>query len=600
MTLIPVFTPLLFVIFIYVFRVRKLELLDSLIFTLITSSLVIYCIEITNLRKHQILVICVLVVFLLSLIFKSKQPWHRDLNFKNWPILLLFVLIYSRIPANFTFLGWDELSAWVHRSKWLYFSERLWRENQLEYFPVYPPILQLFHQLFLDSSGNHFSERNVMATQFLLTILLLGSIFLNRSYKSNLTKYSALSIGLITPYFFGFSYFTVVPDFLLGLLFAYGLIRIKQLDLLEQRILIIIPLLGFITLLKPTGIVFSLLILVFMYINKSLNIFSLFGCFFSTLFFYASWSVYVEVSGIYNEGFSLAGLIGKFQKFFLQSEESSVESGLQINDSQPIPVLQKMFMDYFDGTIRFSIPFLIISILFVLRYKPPSKYLYFSLLVWVACEGMLFVTYILLMSGFEAKNTASHERYTATFFFAFALIIVAKFMDSEMRSLQVLAITVAIIASSLLSRNLYTEFRQIQPYPDAVGMRQEARTLIEGVPIQEKVSILYVEQNAPSLGYTRLLVAYEAIPSKVQAGCWSFGSPYYDSDIWTCSGSMKARLTELDFIVIKKADSQFFDLLTFENISVEKPLANGIYRIQSSNGTLALKFVRGQDLMLQN
>jgi hypothetical protein len=439
-----------------------------------------------------------------------------------------------------------------------------------------------------------------MATQFLLTILLLGSIFLNRSYKSNLTKYSALSIGLITPYFFGFSYFTVVPDFLLGLLFAYGLIRIKQLDSLEQRMIIIIPLLGFVTLLKPTGIIFSLLILVFMYINRSLNIFSLFGCFFSTLFFYVSWSVYVEVSGIYNEGFSLAGLIGKFQEFFLQSEESFVETGLQMNDSQPIPVLQKMFMDYFDGTIRFSIPFLIISILFVLRYKPPIKYLYFSLLVWVACEGMLFVTYILLMSGFEAKNTASHERYTATFFFAFALIIVAKFMDSEIKSFQVLAITVAIIASSFLSRNLYTEFRQIQPYPEAVGMRQEARTLIEGLPIQEKVSILYVEQNAPSLGYTRLLVAYEAIPSKVQAGCWSFGSPYYDSDIWTCSGSMKARLKELDFIVIKKADSQFFDLLTSENISVEKPLINGIYSIQSSNGILALKFVRGQDLMLQN
>ena len=511
------------------------------------------------------------------------------------PYYLIVIWLIVRIPNNFKFLAWDELSAWAHRSKWLYFHGSLWVKSQLEYFPMYPPILQFLHQIYLDPKGTNFSEKTVMATQVILVLALFGSIFLNDSTRNRLTKYAGLSVGLVSPYFFGFNLFTLVPDFLLGLLFAYGLVKVHIFISREERIIILLPVLGFITLLKPSGIIFSLALILYAFVRKfSLKNITLLSLW--TFFFYASWQIYVATNGIYNKGFTLAGIFGKFLFYFSKNPNSNAQSGLEMNNTNPVHVLKKMFLDYFDGTIRFALVFFTLSLCLFFRYRPDKKIIFFGLAVWVACELMLFATYIFLMSGYEADNTASHERYTATLFFAFTLVFIWNFFELEKEPFQFLGLAFVMFMNAVVPNNLIRDFESIQPYPEAVELRNDASSILKGLDIQVGLSILYVEQNAPSVGYTRLMVAYEAIPSTVEAGCWSFGSPYYPTDIWTCHGSLSAKLSQKDFVVIRHGDTQFYRLLSSEKVAFDKRLESGIFKVSTSGSTISLTTVRGKIL----
>ena len=119
-------------------------------------------------------------------------------------------------------------------------------------------------------------------------------------------------------------------------------------------------------------------------------------------------------------------------------------------------------------------------------------------------------------------------------------------------------------------------------------MRMESEVLLKKTGISGSPAILYVEQNAPSLGYTRLLLAYEAIPAKIQAGCWSFGDPYYPTDIWTCHGSLRSKLEKVDYVIIKFADEKFYDLLRKEKISFDDEITSGSFQVVKSTKGITL------------
>ena len=572
---------------------KRINFLDSLVFSLLTSGVIIYILEIFQLNRFSVVVISGIVVALFvftSMYFKRISP---SLDLFKIPYYFFAVWVVVRIPDNFKFLAWDELSAWAHRSKWLYFHGSLWVKDQLEYFPMYPPVLQFLHQIYLNPKGMIFSEKAVMASQVILILALFGSIFLNHSTRNRLTSYAGLTVGLVSPYFFGFNLFTLNPDFLLGLLFAYGLVKVHVLISREERIIILLPVLGFIALLKPSGIIFSLALVLYAYIRKfrlkDIAVFSLW-----TLFCYTSWQIYVATNGINNTGFTLAGIFGKFLSYFSKTSYSNAQSGRFVNNSNPIQVLEKMFLDYFDGTIRFALVFFALSLCLFFRYRPDKKIIYFGLAVWVACELMLFATYIFLMSGYEADNTASHERYTATLFLAFTLVFIWNFFESEKETFQFLALTTVVFMNVILPNNLIRDFESIQPYPEAIELRNDASFILKGIATQDSLSILYVEQNAPSVGYTRLMVAYEAIPSRVEAGCWSFGSRYYPEDIWTCHGSLSAKLSQKDFVVIRHGDSQFYRLLSSEKVTFDQRLASGIFKVSTSGSSISLTTVQGK------
>jgi hypothetical protein len=590
---LPILVLLQVSLFTYVLLLKNLNLFDSLIFSLLTTSLVIYILEIFHLNSFSFLILIITVIVLLILILYNLKRVNPALDFFQIPYYAIVIWIMIAIPQNFKFVAWDELSAWAHRSKWLYFNGSLWVKNQLTYFPEYPPILQFLHQIYLNPKGTNFSENAVMVAQMLLVLSLFGSIFLNHSKRNKASNYAGLLVGLLSPYFFGFNFFTLVPDFLLGLLFAYGLIRVHTLTDSKQDKFILFPLVAFIALLKPSGIIYALGIILYAYLRKfqlqKLAVLSLW-----TFFIYLSWQIYLGTNGIYNQRYTLAGISGKFFSYFTKNSLSTGQSGLDLNDTNPVHVLEKMFLDYFDGTIRFGLAFFALSVGLIFRYKPPRKLIFFGLTMWAACELMLFVTYMFLMSGYEADNTASHERYTATLFLAFTIVPIWKFFESEKETFQFLALSLVLLVNTIVPNNLFRDFEIIQPYPEAIEMRNEARITLKGISVEESFSILYVEQNAPSVGYTRLLVAYEAIPSKVEAGCWSFGEPYYPTDIWTCHGSLSAKISPQDFVVVGFGDAKFYRLLASENISYDKRLESGIFRVSTIDKRIVLVALRGK------
>jgi hypothetical protein len=488
------------------------------------------------------------------------------------------------IPSNFKFLAWDELSAWANRSKFLYEQGVLWTEGDLEFFPFYPPILQTLHQIFLPASSS-FNEAWVLRTQLLLTIAVVISMLrTNFDLKINILSLKFL-MALSIPYFFGFNFYTAYPDLLLGLLFALTVtIVLCESDNLV-RFLMVTPLLFFMVLLKPTGVFFALgVVIVFLirYGSVRINLNEMTSYISSVMIAYFSWQFYTFENNLNTSNFTPLNFVLELWRDILadNSKPKFVLNELSQQSSSGLVIAHKMLLDYVDGDVRFAIPVILFVGMFCVLYKVKLKYLLFAAFFYVSYEILLYFTYINLMSGYEAENTASHSRYLATLFMPLVLICLITFTRKSTPFAISLFASLVFLSSLSLSKNLYTEFTEGQPYKDGLLARNQVESLFKSVELPEKSKLMYLEQNAPSLGYTRLLFAYQAIPFRTSLGCWSWGMPYYDGDIWTCSESGLRQYLELyDYIFVESADENFYRILDQYEIAYDKTLRRGVYQI---------------------
>lgn len=528
----------------------------------------------TNLRKHK-------NTFSLQFLSDSKVECF---------LFLIGSIFLLGIPSNFKFLAWDELSAWANRSKFLYEQRVLWTEGDLEFFPFYPPILQTLHQIFLTTSSS-FNEAWVLRTQLSLTIAVLISL-LRTHFDLKIKTFSLKFLLVLSiPYFFGFNFYTAYPDLLLGLLFALAVIIVLYEKDNLVRASMATPILFFMVLLKPTGVFFAFGVVIVFLIRYGIvraNLSEVTSYISSVIIAYSSWQFYTWQNSLNISNFTpLNFVIEIWRDIHEDSSKPSVGlNELSQQSSRGLAIAHKMLLDHVDGDIKFAVPVILFAAMFCVLYKVKLKYLLFAALFYVSYEVLLYFTYINLMSGYEAENTASHSRYLATLFMPLVLICLIAFTRKSTPFAISLFAFLVILGSLSLSKNLYNEFTEGQPYKDGLPARDQVESLFKSVKLPEKSKLMYVEQNAPSIGYTRLLFAYQAIPFRTSLGCWSWGMPYYDGDIWTCSGAgLRQYLDLYDYIFVESADENFYRVLDQYEIRYDQTLRKGVYQISRTSSS---------------
>jgi len=579
---------------LYAFYHLKLRFSYSVVWAFVVDASLIYFALVLNqnIASPLIFVFFISLSFLVSRTFPRLDDRNGNEFFSKFKtelfLYLLGVILILGVPSNFRFLAWDELSAWANRSKFIFERGSLWHQGDLEFFPFYPPILNTLHQIFLPLSSV-FDESLVLRTQVLLTFAVLVSLLRILPYRNFFLRFVVLMSIISIPYFFGFTYYNAYPDLLLGLLFALSIAIVLHEKNFEVRILMLVPLLFFVVLLKPTGIFFAISTIFLLLTKYGLKIDSLRESIFyltSALAAYVSWQIYCIHNHLNTSNFTPINFVLELWKDISGSDAKSKIglNGLSQQTNSGFAIARKMFSDYVDGDVKFILPIFVFAGLFCILYSVKLKYVYFAILVYIGYEVLLFFTYVNLMSGYEAENTASHSRYLATLLMPLVIVCFMEFTSKSTFFSTILFSLVVILCSLLLSRNSATEITGGQPYRDGLPARDQTFQLFNSVKVPENSKLMYLEQNAPSLGYTRLLFSYHALPSRTSLGCWSWGDPYYDGDIWTCSASGLLQYLELyDYIFVESADEIFFSILDRSGISYDEKLQRGVYKIHKED-----------------
>ena len=562
------------------FILRK-NIIESLIFSIVTNTLSIYL----SLCLATPLLLSAITIYLSWFIYtqRSRLTLKGETDFFIISTFLMFILIFViTIPRNFKFMSWDEFSCWAYKSKWLFNNLRIWEQGEIQYFAEYPPILHILHLQTGIFTNFQFNEFLVVTSQIILFLVLLADLWIAPGKVSKISSIVGFLISLSCIYAFGFTLMTVVPDLLLGALFANVLLRVAVCKHTKFEYLYICFLLSFILLLKPTGIIFTIIVIGFFILKYGLKIrYFYLLILIPTFLFTLSWQIMIYLNKLNPGSYTIFGILKKIvDRFNHSSDATDMASGLEARSHNYVRVAFKMFTDFFTGDIRFGTPFLILLILGLLAVKPNRSSILYFFTAFVFYESIIFLTYIFLMSDFEAENTASHARYSATFLLPFAWLLLRKWAETiRPIVLSVFMVLVSLIMS-FLGSNFFNEFQNRQPYKDNVQSRENALKAVSGLDYLPKDKFLFVDQNSLSLGYSRLIFSYQMAPNLVEMSCWSFGKPYFDGDIWTCDVPMSEILLGIDYVIVQFADSGFYKKLLTDGITYNKEMSQGIFKVK--------------------
>lgn len=565
------------------------NIIESLLFSIVANTLSMY------------LSLCLATPLLLSPLTLSlgwfiytqrsrlKLKGETDSFIISTFLIFIFLFVIT-IPRNFKFMAWDEFSCWAYKSKWMFTNLRIWEQGEIQYFAEYPPILHILHLQAGIFTNFQFNEFIVVSSQIILFFILLADLWIAPTKVSKISSVIGFFVSLSCIYAFGFTLMTVVPDLLLGTLFANVLLRVALCKHTKYEYLQICSLLSFISLLKPTGIVFTIIVLGFFILKHGLRIRNFYLLILIPAFlFTSSWQIMIYMNKLNPDSYTVFGIFKKIiDRFSHSSESADVASGLDARSYNYARVAFKMFTDFFSGDIRFGTPFLILLILGLLAVRPHRRTILYFAITFVFYESIIFLTYIFLMSDFEAENTASHARYSATFLMPFAWLLLRKWAETvRPASLSVFMVLVSMIMS-FLGSNFFNEFQNRQPYKDNVQSRENAVKAVSGLDYLPKDKFLFVDQNSLSLGYSRLIFSYQIAPNLVEMSCWSFGKPYFDGDIWTCNVPMSEILLGIDYVIVQFADSVFYEKLSTDGIAYDKEMSQGIFKVKILGKTIEL------------
>ncbi len=577
----------LLVLAVYFF---KRALTESIVFSFLSNTLLLYLFFVLSIPKYYIIAPIILLAYILKnlKLIKFEKPKFSFSITIFYSSIFLFLI---SIPVNFKFMGWDEFSAWASRTKWIFGSLRLWNESEIQFFAEYPPILHLLHLQSGILSDFIFRENYVISIHVLLLLLLVGDIWFTRSSLSQSRMLAGYFLNLIVIYFFGFKLLTVVPDLLLALMFLNTLIRIHFFQKSMFNIAYVMVLLSFMSLLKPTGIVLSLICLgyfIFKWRNHNFNIFLF--LFFVNFLFFISWQIRTRVLNLNEDGYSFFGIVKRlFKKFIEKHPEFSSNESIDFYDTDYLFVASKMISDFFLGDIIYGIPLAVCILLGLFLFRPPFSVAIYFIISFLIYELVLFLTYITLMWPVEAKATASHSRYAATILMPLSIMWIRIIAEKNKgRYLKSLTLIFAFLSFLIPPLSFFSEVKNRQPYSDSIYLRDAAKDLVKDIDYLPNEKFLFVDQNSESLGYSRLIFFFEIIPSQVEMCCWSFGDPYFEGDIWTVNTPLNLLLIDVDYVVIKKADMKFYEKLTLDEVTFDKKLTSGIFRVEINNGNYQL------------
>lgn len=554
----------------------------------------------------------------------------------GWNIFYVipFIVLYRLISENFIFTGWDEFSHWALSIKIVYESDLLYLERTPMMYKHYPPIQQLLQYYYLQFGG--WSEKNVLFAQgaFVLSALISATGGLYK--KTSLLTIATLTASCAIFYYFGYDFSHIYVDPLLATVFASCLILAISEEGNKGAILLILTL-PVLVLIKQTGLILALVVLAVYSVNSYLQlrrqmtinnepistVSSTCLCiglvFLSVVVSFKSWQWYLSsinstqildypsFSKLFEppmlERFELTVVefmrrlnTGEFFFTGYPLHRFSSEEIRQIFISNGLVKFIWIFFNEIEYSSR-PVGFSIISISFALIFLSGlSVFFYqkdkrinlcfFFASVSIGCFGyllFLLLTYLFFFKEVESIGLVSFERYAATFYLAWTIVILSVITSSaeRMKSRVVNASLIGLLSLTYVYAppQFFRDMRGISPPPTLREAREKVEKLayIAKRHMKEDERAYFVIQN--SSGLEKYIFNYSILPFGSSWWCWSLGEKYSENDSWTCDSKLIDLLNGYNYLVIFRADERFWK----DNMNLHDSLhplkASGVYKI---------------------
>ena len=501
----------------------------------------------------------------------------------NWILTIGFVapviVTYTAIPADFVFLGWDEVGFWGKTQKLVFDTNSLLTAESPLTLRSYPPGQQLFQYYFTKAAW--WSEKNLLLAQnvFLFSGLLaaIGAL-ITRPTWSLLVYLTCLPFI----YFFHFDYTTIYADPMLACVFAGCLgLALKPRTSITDDMSLALCLCGFI-LLKDIAAVFAALTIAL----YSLNVFlttphsepsqsitrikrsgvALLICSVSLFAILRSWHLYASLLGsIKNEPLKIT-LATLSQESFQQRLGKTLATFFEL----------LLKPNYFLGNLGnmqlgLSLAALIATLCLlgalIVALNPRQKRLVSLVAVVGIAAGafgylmLLLWLYLTYFTEYEGTRLASFDRYSMTYLLAWVLVTYALLISTLLRFKAKALVAVPLIGLLFIYAFVPTKFYEnaSRVSLDQVSFekKKKAQLLADEVKkhIKPTEKVYFIAQNTN--GYERHLFDYTMLPYPPN-DCWSVGEKYSDGDVWSCARPLDFLLQGYQYLAIYHADERFW------------------------------------------
>ena len=579
-----------------------------------TSTYVLICYFFALVHNLDLgVILSTLFGFTVSCIFLIRSKFDRNLleKFLSKDFLLLTLVIFvsvKMVPNNWRLIWWDEFPNWGANAKALFMDRHLYTLESSNaqiangFFQNYPPGSAIYHYFFTRIFG--WSEGNLLKVQILIT--LIGFCVALETIKNFRRVPFAVIFGIVPLiliyYVLRFDLNSIVGDGLLGVYFLVSLVVISFYSLKDfelRQFLYIAPVVGVMSLTKPTGILFSVFSIGVLYYTR----FSLVKSveykirnlktplkaiwhqklFVLTPMFFAIgpqilWNTYLNSQEINN-----ATLKGDL------SETSGIERMLTTFETFARQFIELRNFDKIQGNALMFVTMLFFITILLIKTRRISDFEIKLLNSLIVCFTLylifIYILYLFFMDEFERKTGNSILRYLNSYILAWTIIVIVLLINSikSRHFLTFMAALVAVLNLAILTQTrIGSEIRGLDTNSDKFKVR------ISVDEVSKKLSILASDFNKVyvidqgSTGLKPNIFIYDSMPKRVNWWCWSLGRPLYDGDIWTCDLKLRNQLADYEYLVVFESKFKLFNEGLLE--SNDKSVEPGIYKISYDDG----------------
>ncbi|MCX6809782.1 MAG: hypothetical protein NTZ65_03500 [Candidatus Berkelbacteria bacterium] len=576
-------------------------------------------------------------------IFKFKLTLKE---LKNLPISFFFLAISGVIWYFFTrhavIFGWDEF-CWGQFTKVIFSTNHIYTVNSaiFEGKMNYPPGISLFQYYFLPF--NRYSEAALYFSQGIIILSTISIIFdfVGRSKKRLFIFVLIVSSALI---YFSRGILSMTNDHIVGAIFGSAILSSLYILRSNKSKLLLIPAIFALPLIKTTGIVLSLTVVLvasvdLLILNLSLGkqkkqtkinilipVLLIFILGFSALVSIKSWDFYLKGQGV--AATSTLPSLPKVRKSF-SPQASDREKLTLMNFKKAIislPLNQQegvlgsnytAVRIYFNLINKINRPglsivtwFSIFTILFgfIFYLQQPKKRVAWVALYLSLTVGLLtylffhLLAYMLYFSDYEGPNLASMSRYISSYFLGLAIITIgsiAIFIKEKPDKSRPLKTVAGVIFLYLLIFHTPPLIELIAP-PQMIAAptnltREKTKKFSDYINANteagSKVWLIYQNTN----GWECMMVRYDIVPRRMNGGSgnWSLGEKYGPQDVWTNGMPKETWSTQLldekyDYVFLAKVDDNFWT--HYEGL-FEDPIgakSKQLFRVQKKDNSAVL------------
>jgi hypothetical protein len=632
--------------FFYFWRKKYAAYYPLLVVTGLISLLYIFAyIKILNLGS--------IALFALGLFFLVKtiilnirtisRPKKAVEQLKNLPVSIIFFSLAGIAWYLFTLKAsimlWDEFF-WGQFAKAILNSNSFYTLNSaiLTSKASYPPGIALFQYFF-----GHFSLYREGLLYFAQGIIVFSALALIFDLTARVKKFY-LIVGLIifsAIVYFGPGLLSIMNDHVLGVIFGSAILALLFILRSNKSKLLLFPVIFSLPLIKSTGIVLALTVVLaaaLVSIISSANLFEkkkgglkvdkfifvlIIILSLAAIIPAKSWDFRLKIQGVETASFpSWSKIKNAFSDQASEREKSTIRNFGKVIVSLPINQQEgtlgsnhPVFKLYFKAITAINRPalsiptwLLIFAILFGIIFyfqKPKERTvglaLYFSLLAGLAAYLVVHLfAYIFYFSEFEAENFASISRYLSTYFLGLSIIVigsVAHFISNNpdkskfINSVSFLILLYLFIFHTPPLVRLIVPPKLMAASTNVVREKTREFSLYINANTENSSRVWLINQNTN--GWECMITRYDIAPRIMNAKDWSLGNAYGPDDIWTNKRSAEDWAGELlrdhyNYVFLAKVDDNFWSNYhkLFENPVEAK--SRKLFRVERENNEVIL------------